>query len=174
MNPTTHQVEHGSELLGLSSRFWGFALFAVAIAVVIFVLRNARGPAVLALGTSLSILAFFLFTTRMHERYLFPCFLPLLAACVLLKSRVLWGSFAALGAVHFLNLYLVYTHAADNELRVQFLYDWILRPNLWGTGLETVQVLSAIVLAGFLVLVAYAYRLFATSPDAAERVASSS
>ena len=78
VNPTVSHVTfitHGAEFLGLSTRFWGWALFAVAIATVLYVLRNARGPAFLALGTSLSILAFYLLTTRMHERYVFPFFL---------------------------------------------------------------------------------------------------
>ena len=170
VNPTISHVTyitHGTEFLGLSTRFWGWALFAVAIASVLYVLRSARGPAFLALGTSLSILAFYLFTTRMHERYLFPFFLPFLAACVLLKSRVLWTVFGLLGAVHFLNLYLVYTHASDDNLRVQFLYDWLGQANLWGTRLETQQVLSAIILAGLLVLVPTAYRLANRSPETA-------
>ena len=102
----------------------------------------------------------------MHERYLFPFFLPFLAACVLFRSRVLWTVFGLLGAVHFLNLYLVYTQA-DNDLRYQRLYDWLRDPNLWSTGIETPQLLSAIILAGLLVLVPTAYRLANHSPETA-------
>ena len=157
---------HGAEFLGLPTRFWGFLLFAVAAVSVIAVLRRARGPAFLALGTSLTILAFYVFMTRMHERYLFPFFLPFLAACVLLKSRVLWAAFAVLGAVHFLNLYIVYTDSED-ELRYQHLYDWLRHEDLWGSGLETAQLLSAIILAGLIVLVPTAYRLANRSPETA-------
>ncbi len=169
VNPTKSHVTyltHGEHFFGVSTRLWGFFLFAVALASVIVVLRRARGPAFLALGTSLSILSFYVFTTRMHERYLFPFFLPFLTACVFLKSRVLWAAFAVLGAAHFLNLYLVYTHAGDNALRYQRLYGWLLSANLWGTGIETAQALSAIVVAGLFVLVLTAWRL-AAGPDTA-------
>lgn len=128
------------------------------------VLRRVRGPAFLALGTSLSILAAYVFMTRMHERYLFPFFLPLLAACVFLKSRVLWAAFGVLGAVHFLNLYLVYSNE-EEKLRYQPLYDWLRNEDLWGSGLETAQLLSAVVLAGLLVLIPTAYRLAAKRPE---------
>lgn len=157
---------HGVEVLGLTTRAWGLFLFALAVVGVMLVLRKARGPAFLALGTSLSILAFFVFVTRMHERYLFPFFLPFLAACVLLKSRLLWAAFAVLGVVHFLNLYVVYANA-EGGLRYERLFEWIRSVDLWGTGLETAQVLSAVVVAGLLVLVPAAYRLAAGKPDTA-------
>lgn len=164
LNEETGQVTSGAQFLGLSTRFWGFFLFAVAVAAVIMVLRRVRGPAFLALGTSLSILAAYVFMTRMHERYLFPFFLPLLAACVFLKSRVLWAAFGVLGAVHFLNLYLVYS-SEEEKLRYQPLYDWLRNEDLWGSGLETAQLLSAVVLAGLLVLIPTAYRLAAKRPE---------
>ncbi len=153
-------ITHGAEFLGLPTRFWGLVLFAVTVGAVIVALRKARGPAFLALGTSLSILAFYFFMTRMHERYLFPFFLPFLAACVFFKSRVLWAAFAVLGAVHFLNLYVVYTQE-EEDLRYQRLYDWLRSDDLWGSGLETEQLLSAVLLAGVLALVPAAYRLAA-------------
>ena len=135
---------------------------------MIVVLRKARGPAFLALGTSLSILAFYLFTTRMHERYLFPFFLPFLAACVLFRSRVLWTVFGLLGAVHFLNLYFQSTtqRGATCGTRAS---DWRLPARTsWSTGIKRqIQLLSAIILAGLLVLVPTAYRLANHSPETA-------
>jgi hypothetical protein len=62
----------------------------------------------LALGTGLSMMAFYLLLTRMHERYVFGAFLPLLVACALLHSRVLWGFFIATATIHFINLYHVF------------------------------------------------------------------
>ncbi len=120
---------------GLSYRFWGFFLFAVATALIILAFwRSDRSSAeLLALGTAISVLAFYLFLTRMHERYLFPLFLPLLAACLLTQSRVLWAAFTGLGIIHFFNLYYVYSYyllvfPADGipvEPFVRSLYDWI-------------------------------------------------
>ena len=130
---------------------------------MIVVLRKARGVGFLALGTSLCLLAFYVFMTRMHERYLFPFFLPFLAACVLLRSRALWWTFGILGAVHFLNLYYVYTNA-DGDLRIQAAFDWLGDTDLLGTGLRTTQLLSAIVVGGLLVLAPLAYRLARKEP----------
>ncbi len=158
---TTGAVKHGSEFLGLTTRSWGLVLFALSVAAVIVVLRKARGVGFFALGTSLCLLAFYVFMTRMHERYLFPFFLPFLAACVLLRSRSLWWAFGVLGAVHFLNLYYVYTND-EGDLRVQTLYDWLENSDLLGTGLETTQFLSAVVVGSFVVLTALAHRLAST------------
>ncbi len=113
------------EYLGVTHRVWGIFLFAVSILAIIIVFRKAQGPDMLALATALSVLAFFLFLTRMHERYLFPFFLPFLAACVLTKSRILWASFAVLSMIHFSNLYYVYSYYNENFLRVNPVFDWI-------------------------------------------------
>ncbi|MBI2913710.1 MAG: hypothetical protein HYY03_07310 [Chloroflexi bacterium] len=110
--------------LGLDYRTWGLALFAISILAIIFVFRKARGPGMLALATSLSVLAFFVFLTRMHERYLFPFLLLFLAAAALTRSRFLWASFAVLSIIHFLNLYYVYSYYNPNSLRVDFIFDW--------------------------------------------------
>ena len=150
----------GSEYLGLTTRTWGLALFVLALASVIVVLRKARGPAFLALGTSLSMLAFFVFMTRMHERYLFPFFLPFLAACVLLRARVLWAAFVVLATVSFLNLYFVYTNfPAKRALRVQGLYEWLSDRHLWGTRVATAQLLAFFVVASVPALVFSAHQL---------------
>jgi len=158
-NETTGAVTHGTEFLGLTTRSWGLVLFALSVASVIVVLRKARGPGFLALGTSLCMLAFFVFMTRMHERYLFPFFLPFLAASVLIRSRLLWTAFGLLAAVHFLNLYYVYTNADKDNLRLQGLYEWLGDRDLWGTGLATTQLLSFVVVAGLIALVPTAFRL---------------
>ncbi|MFQ6019691.1 MAG: hypothetical protein ACE5KW_02935 [Dehalococcoidia bacterium] len=108
--------------LGLEHRIWGIILFLAASLAIILVFRNARGPAFLALATALSVLAFYVFVTRMHERYLFPLFLPFLVACVLLNSRLLWATFLGLGVVHFLNLYYVYSYYYPNFLKVDSVF----------------------------------------------------
>lgn len=156
---TTGVVTQGTEFLGLTTRFWGLALFVISTTAVIVVLRKARGPAFLALGTSLCMLAFFVFMTRMHERYLFPVFLPFLPACILLRSRVLWTVFGALGVVHLLNLWLVYTLAEGSALHVGWLVEWLRDPELWVTGLSTSRVLALIVVGGLMAAVLEAYRL---------------
>ncbi len=115
---------------GLEYRTWGILLFAISILAVMVVFQRARSPGLVALATALSVMAFFVFLTRMHERYLFPFFLPFLAACVLTRSRALWASFGVLGAIHFFNLYNVYIAynlnpgGSPNPLKWDWLFHW--------------------------------------------------
>jgi dolichyl-phosphate-mannose-protein mannosyltransferase len=152
-----------TEWFGIATRYWGTALFASGIVAVVVSLRNARGMGYLALGTALSVLVFYLFLTRMHERYVFAAFLPLLLATVLINSRLLWTAFIALSVVHLANLYHVYGYYYPNELRVEGIYDWLETGDFFGkipvigdglssiTGqLEAVQVFSFVMVASFL------------------------
>ncbi len=116
------------EFLGIAYRYWGMALFALWTAIIIVAFWGSRGTGALALGVALSQLAFYVFLTRMHERYMFPVLLPLLAACVLLKGRILWAVFALLSVIHFFNLYYIYSYYPlynPNPPVFRFLYDWI-------------------------------------------------
>ncbi len=136
--------------LGISHRIWGMVLFATTVFASIIAMRKSQGVGALALGTALGMLAFYVFLTRMHERYLFAFFLPCLAACVLLQSRILWAAFAGLCALHFLNLYHVYDYYTkffyenQTNLHVGWFYDWFADSDMLSTGFETVQVLSVL------------------------------
>lgn len=147
------------EWMGFSHRLWGTMMFAASTVLILIATRRSKGTGMLALGTALSVLAFFLFLTRMHERYAFAVFLPFLAACALLESRLLWASFAGLSLVHFFNLYHVYVYYNPNGLRWESFYALFGKADFLGTGLETVQVLSIIMVASFPVLLAAAYVL---------------
>jgi hypothetical protein len=111
---------------GLAYRWWGIILYAAASLSILWTFRDAKGPGLLALATALSVLAFYLFMTRMHERYMFPSLLLLLTAAAALKSRPLWAVFGVLSLVHFFNVYYAYINfTEDNYLRVGWLFDWI-------------------------------------------------
>jgi len=144
--------------VGIDFRFWGFALFAISIVGIIRVMWKSQGTGALALGTAIFIFVFYLFMTRMHERYVFAAFLPLLAAAVALHSRALLALFGTLGAIHFFNLYHVYVYY-QHDLRWNAFYKWFEKSNFFGTGLETVQVLSLLMVAGLPFLVFVAYRI---------------
>ncbi|HEV8574338.1 MAG TPA: hypothetical protein VGR43_06475 [Dehalococcoidia bacterium] len=147
------------EYLGVSYQIWGYGLFAISTSFIIYSMRRSEGMGALALGTALCILVFYMFVTRMHERYVFPAFLPLLAACVLLHSRALWAAFAALGVLHFLNLYHAYAEFNDNHVRVDWVFEWLQDPNFWGIGLTTVEFLSVLTVAVLPPFLAAAYAL---------------
>lgn len=148
-----------TEFLGIVTRIWSLALFAAGITAILVLFRKAQGTGMLALGTALSVLVFYLFLTRMHERYVFAVFLPLLAACALLQSRALWALFVALGTLHFLNLYHVYMSYYPNELKWTYLSDWFGESDYMGTGLETVQILSILMFVALPALMATVYVL---------------
>jgi Gpi18-like mannosyltransferase len=118
--------------LGIQTRYWGWLLFASAIAAILYMLRNARSTGLLALGVGLSMMAFYLFLTRMHERYVFGALLPLLVACALVHSRVLWGLFTAAAAIHFVNLYHVFGYYYFFNANEQAKYpDWAIWPGFY-------------------------------------------
>ncbi len=168
-------ADQSTSFLGLATMWWGRLMFFASIALIIAALRNARGTGFLALGTALSMLAFYLFLTRMHERYAFPAFLPLLAACVLIQSRMLWGAFAVAATAHFMNLYHVFGYYGfyseqdrgkyPDFLRVDWLYEWLQKDDSLGFSvpllgtLETVQVLAICFVAAFATLLSTAYLL---------------
>jgi Gpi18-like mannosyltransferase len=168
----------GTKWFGIATRYWGTAFFAGGVVLVIASLRNARGTGYLALGVALSVMVFYLFLTRMHERYIFAAFLPFLAAAVMLHSRLLWAAFAGIATIHFLNLYHVYNYyypynhlgdanlAHEPSLRWEWLYDWLEKSDFFGTDLpllgrlEGVQVFSILIVGIFLsVLVGTWYHL---------------
>ena len=117
---------------GLAHRWWGIILYAAASISIIWTFRDAKGAGPLALGTALSVLAFFLFMTRMHERYLFASILLLMTAGFAMNARAIWAVLAVLSVVQFLNVYYAYINftsmpfgAEDNYLRVGWLFTWI-------------------------------------------------
>jgi hypothetical protein len=147
---------------------------------ILVALRKKDGAGWLSLGVALSVLAFYMFVTRMHERYMFPVLLPLLAACFLIEGSVrwrvaLWSLFGVVTATHFLNLYHVYMYYNPNSLKVNWIYDIFadgdfprempLIRRLGGTGLETVQVLSAVLFIGLIALLVYAFAYRRAPPD---------
>ncbi len=153
----------GTTWFGIETRYWGLGFFFLAMGGVIFSLRKAQGTGYLALGVALSVMAFYFFLTRMHERYVFAAFLPLLVAVVLINSRLLWGLFVILAVSHFINLYHVYGYYYPNDLRIEGIYDWLEKGDLFGTSLpllgrlETVQFFSIVMVVSFLVLLVGTY-----------------
>lgn len=148
--------------IGITHRVWGFVLFAAATVAIIASTWRAKGTGMLALGTALSIMAFYLFLTRMHERYVFPAALPLLVAAVLLHSRLVWGFFLSLATINFINLYHVYVYDLYNEdgpnpLKIDRVYSWLESGSFLGTGYETVQVFSLLMVIAFPVGLLAAY-----------------
>jgi Gpi18-like mannosyltransferase len=83
----------------------GIATLLGALAVVMFLVWQARSASAVLLATFISMFALFLLAPRMHERYVYY---PLVFLVPLaLESRFLAVSFVILSATSFFNLYFV-------------------------------------------------------------------
>lgn len=88
--------------------------------IVIPWIKNKIKPEFFYTAVSLSFFSFFLFMTRMHERYLFP-FLPfILIAAFLNKSKLLLCIYFFMTIVHFINLWFVYYYYQFVYLNADF------------------------------------------------------
>lgn len=142
-------VDDRTIYFGASLRTWGLVLLAGAITGTVWAMRRrAKDDAVVLGAAVLSGMAFFLFPTEMHERYLYPIF-PLLALLALMRPR-LRGVWGILSAAFLGNLLFV----------LPFLDLW--QPHLVSTGLLMYLILGAYVL-GFAMI---AYETFNRHPHA--------
>lgn len=95
---------------GLTKQVWGIILFALSLTIIFLKkpFKETFKPPFLFLTTSLSILSFFIFMTRMHERYLFPFFAFFLISALLFKSKKLMLFYVLLSILHLINLFIPY------------------------------------------------------------------
>jgi dolichyl-phosphate-mannose-protein mannosyltransferase len=111
-----------TEVFGVSYMHWGILLFLLGAFLTtysFFVAKRSKANSYLFAG--LLFLAFFLFPTRVHERYLFPLFHFLLAAAGLAENRILLGLCGISSLVFLINLYHPYAYYTDNFLRSEAL-----------------------------------------------------
>lgn len=98
-----------SSIFILSYKMWGIILYAISLLLICAPLfRRKINREMFYMASSLSLFSFFLFLTRIHERYLFPFFAFILIASILRKSRVLFTIYVISSIVHFINLWFVY------------------------------------------------------------------
>jgi len=98
---------------GLSYFQWGVGMVAIAFLVLIVrFFRSLKDKRQIYLVLALACLIFFLFPTRVHERYLFPFFAFLTVAVFLNKKKYLTASMLVMTIVYTLNLYVPYSHYA--------------------------------------------------------------
>lgn len=79
------------------------------LSLVLFLSRN-KHPEKYYLTGSFLIITMFLFSVRMHERYLFPGMILLLLSYITSRKRVWLYSYLALSFCHFLNVWHVLYH----------------------------------------------------------------
>lgn len=99
---------------------WGAILYALSILMILVKFWKAKTPRLYYLVSFLSLTAFYLFPTRVHERYLFPALLFLLAAAASAKNKVYMLGFVLLSSLYMINLYEPYAVFNDNFLKSDY------------------------------------------------------
>lgn len=125
---------------------WGFILLS-AFLLMIFSLRKLKGN-ILYLTISVSMLAFFMLLTRMHERYMSYFFPFLLISAILLKSKALIGFYIFFSLIFLLNLYLPYSYYNNSVGITNLPFNNLITSNLF-------SFISLIAFLGFVFLFIY-------------------
>lgn len=89
----------------------GKGIYLVFILLIILPLKKLaifNNPSMFYLAIALSVLVFFLFPTRIHERYLFPFFSFFLVAALLERSFMFIMFYIIVSIIHLANLWYVY------------------------------------------------------------------
>ncbi|MCX7748582.1 MAG: glycosyltransferase family 39 protein [Clostridia bacterium] len=104
----SNYADVSSKLLGISYTAWGFlfdALLVVFAGYVYFKGKHIATPILTALILNVGA---FVFSVKMHERYMFPAVAIALLVFIYYKDKRLLGIFAGLSAVIFLNVHLLF------------------------------------------------------------------
>lgn len=108
--------------LGMQYFYLGLVLYIASLAFLFWKFgKKLNDTKVVYLVFALSWIAFFLFPTRVHERYIFPAFAFLITAAGLSKSKVLMVFYLILSFLSLANLYHPYAYYSQNSLRVEEL-----------------------------------------------------
>ena len=97
-------ISQDNTFLGITYRIYGWSAIAAAVAGVLYLsLRNRKRQEKYPFLGALMIFTVYLFSVRMHERYMFPGLLLLMLAYVLRPSRLLFLCYAGFSVMHFYN-----------------------------------------------------------------------
>lgn len=106
-------VSQDEPFLGIACRYYGWAAILAAVALVLYLsLRSPKDTEKYPLLAALLMAAVFLFSVRMHERYLFPVLALLLSACTSKRSERLFLCYCGFSLLHL-----------GNTAQVLFFYD---------------------------------------------------
>lgn len=126
--------------------YWGFILLFISLAMIFGLKRITGNTSYLTI--SVSMLAFFMLLTRMHERYMSYFFPFLLISAILLKSKALIGFYIYFSLIFLLNLYLPYSYYNNSVLITNLPFNNLITSNLF-------SFISLIAFLGFVFLFIY-------------------
>jgi Gpi18-like mannosyltransferase len=72
-----------TQFLFLTYRMWGYLMFGMVFMYVSYFILKSKDDKSIYIACAILFFAFFMFFTRIHERYLFPMFAPLAVAMTL-------------------------------------------------------------------------------------------
>lgn len=109
--------------LRLSFANWGALLLALSMGFSLYFYKNKlNSKANQYILFAILSLCFFVFPTKVHERYLFPFFAFLLTSAGLSKSINLFIVYGVTSLASFLNLYYPYSYYYPTQLKSELLY----------------------------------------------------
>ena len=98
-----------NQILVLSYKTWGTVLYLFSLVLIFFpIIRKKISSKQFYFIAALTLFSFFLFLTRMHERYLFPFLSFILIAAIINKSKALFSIYIISSILHLINLWFVY------------------------------------------------------------------
>lgn len=142
-------VADNTRLFGISYQIWGIVIYISSLVFITIPLIKNQGYKknfLVYFASALAIFAFFLFLTRIHQRYLFPFFSFLLITALIKNSTLLKTIYLLLSLIHFINLWYVYyyyNYVYSNPDYASFFvyrflssnYNWFTTLNLIGFAL---------------------------------------
>ncbi len=97
-------LKQDTKFMFFSTKTWGLLVILAIVALVfVFARRLKNNPAKYFILSAFIVLTMFMFSVRMHERYLFPLFALLTFVLIYQPSKALWGLFAGFATLHFYN-----------------------------------------------------------------------
>ena len=97
-------VDQNTVFLFLPCKIWGtIAILLIVLFTFLIAMRCRKEPSRYFCLSAFIILTMFLFSVRMHERYMYPGLALLLFCCLYKPSGALWKCFAGFSVLHFCN-----------------------------------------------------------------------
>ncbi len=104
-------ISDSTKALGITYQVWGIIIYLTSLIAILWPLvlkKGYKSNCLVYFAIALAGFSFFLFLTRMHQRYLFPFFAFLLITAFITNSLKLKIAYIALSFIHFINLWFVY------------------------------------------------------------------
>lgn len=136
---------------------WGIIIYTISILLIIVpLIKKKSDPKYFYLTSALSLLAFFLFPTRIHERYPFPFLAFILISAIIKKSKFLFAIYIISSIVHFINLWFVY-----------YYYNFVYNNPKFASNIfylfinENYKFFSILMVVSFVILLIFYYKTYA-------------